>query len=95
MRLEALDLWVVDQLDGRILDGAVRPFGLAVGPRMIRLSEPVFDAELDADAVENVRGKKPATGAMAVLGRRPTKPALPPVNDHSVGRPPKHKRRGL
>jgi hypothetical protein len=91
MRLEALDFWVVEQLDGRILDGAVRAFGLAVGPRMIRLGEPVFDA----DAVENMRGKKPAAGAMAVLGRRPTKGALPPVNDHSVGRPPKHRRRGL
>ena len=68
MRFEALDIGVVEQLDGRVLDGAIHAFGLAVGPRMIRLGEPVFDAVLDADPIENVGAKEPAAGAAAVLG---------------------------
>lgn len=67
MRLEALDIGVVEQLDGRILDGAVHAFGLGVGPWMVRLGEPVLDAVLDTDPVENVRAKEPAAGAVAVL----------------------------
>src|SRR5215203_5153422 len=41
-------------LDGGVLDGAVHPFRLAVGPRMARLGEPVLDAVVAADAVEDV-----------------------------------------
>ncbi len=46
VRLKVLDIGVVEQLDGRILDGSVHAFGLAVGPWMVRLGEPVLDAEL-------------------------------------------------
>jgi len=43
---------VVIALDGGVLDGAVHSFDLAVGPRMVGLGEPVFDAVLTADLVE-------------------------------------------
>ena len=45
---------VVVALDGRLLEGAVHPLDLAVGPRMVRLGEPVLDAVLAADLVEAV-----------------------------------------
>ena len=41
-------------LDGSVLDGAVHPLHLAVGPRMVRLVEPMFDAALTADLIEAV-----------------------------------------
>ena len=45
---------VVVALDGRLLEGAVHPFDLAICPWMVWLGEPVFDAVLIADAVEHV-----------------------------------------
>ncbi len=69
VRFEALDIRVVEQFEGRVLDGAVHAFGLAVGPRMIRLGEPVLDAVLDADPVENVQAEKSTAGAAAVFGQ--------------------------
>src|SRR5215210_8897933 len=44
MRLQRLEARVVEGLDGGLLDGAVHPFCLTVGPRMVRLGEPVLDA---------------------------------------------------
>ncbi len=87
VRFEALDIRVVEQFERRIVDGAVRAFGLtsagfsnelrspepqassAIGPRMVRLGQPVFDAMLDADSVENMRAEKSAAGAVAVFGQ--------------------------
>ena len=43
---------VMEALDGRLLDGAVHPFDLPVGPRMVRLGEPVLDVVGLADHVE-------------------------------------------
>ena len=43
---------VVIAFDGGVLDGAVHPFDLPVGPRMVRFGEPVLDAMLAADLVE-------------------------------------------
>ena len=43
---------VVEAFDGRVLDGAVHPLDLAVGPRMVRLGEPVLDVVCLADHVE-------------------------------------------
>ncbi len=54
MGLEALQVLVVERLHGGVLDGPVHPFGLAVGPGMVRLDEPVLDAVLPTDAVEHV-----------------------------------------
>jgi hypothetical protein len=43
---------VMVALDGGVLDGAVHSLDLTVGPRVLRLSEPVFDTMLKADLVE-------------------------------------------
>ena len=43
---------VMIALDGGVLDGAVHPLDLPVGPWMVRLGEPVVDAVLTADLVE-------------------------------------------
>lgn len=45
---------VVISADGRILDGAVHPLDLSVGPWMIDFGEPVLDAVLTAPHVEHV-----------------------------------------
>lgn len=39
---------------GGLLDGAVHPLDLTIGPRMLHLGQPVLDAVLAADAVEDV-----------------------------------------
>lgn len=44
--------FVVEAFDGRLLDGAIHPFDLAVGPRMIWLGEPMLDVVGFADHVE-------------------------------------------
>jgi hypothetical protein len=43
---------VVEAFDGRLLNGAVHPLDLAVGPRVVRFCEPVLDAVCVADHVE-------------------------------------------
>ena len=45
---------VVEPSDRCVLDGTVRPFDLAVRPRMLDLCEPVLDAVLAAAHVEHV-----------------------------------------
>ncbi len=66
-RLSAVSL-VVERLGGCILDGAVHALGLAVGPRMAGLGEPVFEAVLVAHAVERVAHGVPL--GRSVLGER-------------------------
>ena len=46
--------FVVIPLDGRVLDGAVHPLGLSVGPGMIGLSQPMFNPVFCTYAVERV-----------------------------------------
>ena len=53
--------------DSGFLEGAVHPFDLAVGPRMVRLGEPVLDAMLAADTVEHVQS---VAGRWASASRR-------------------------
>jgi len=62
--------------DSGFLEGAVHPFDLAVGPRMVRLGEPVLDAMLAADTVEHAcgwlhitkpRARKWDGGSLAIL----------------------------
>jgi hypothetical protein len=43
---------VMVAFDGGVLDGAVHPLDLAVGPRVVRLCQSVLDAVLAADLVE-------------------------------------------
>ena len=45
---------IVVALDGRLFEGAVHPFDLAICPWMVGLGEPMFDAVLIADAIEHV-----------------------------------------
>ena len=67
--LEAFQVVVVVDLDCGVLDRAVHPFGLAVGPRVIGLGQPVLDAMLDADAIEDVRTEQTCAGPIPVLGQ--------------------------
>jgi hypothetical protein len=46
---------VVVALDRRILDRAVHPLDLTVGPRMVYLGQPVLNIVLGTDAIEDVR----------------------------------------
>ena len=43
---------VVEAFDGRLLDGAVHPLDLTIGPRVVRLGEPVLDVVRFADHIE-------------------------------------------
>ena len=52
--LQALQVGVVEHLDGSVLDGPVDPLGLAVRPGMIRLRQFVGDPVFPADPVENM-----------------------------------------
>src|SRR4051812_38976445 len=85
MSLEALQVGVVEHLDGGIFDGAVHPLGLAVGPGMIRLRQLVGDPVLTADPVEDV----PDPGRrwpIAVLGQVSERSANAMAPDQVRGR---------
>src|SRR5829696_628544 len=59
--LEALQIRVVEHFDRGVLDRAVHPLSLSVGPWVVGFGEPVLDAVLPADPVEDV-GAQPSTG---------------------------------
>jgi hypothetical protein len=48
----------MEGLDGGLLDRADHAFGLAVGPGMIRLDQPVLDAIFKADAPEDMQERQ-------------------------------------
>ena len=48
---------VVISFDGGVLDGAVHPFDLPVGPGMVRFGQPVLDAVLTAEPVEQMHAE--------------------------------------
>jgi len=52
----------MEGFDGRFLDGAHHPLGLAVGPRVVGLGQPVLDVILEADPLEDV--DQPSLSAM-------------------------------
>ncbi len=54
MLLELVVRLIVITLDGRVLNGAIHPLDLSVSPRMIDFSQPMLDAVLLADAVEQM-----------------------------------------
>ena len=56
---------VVVALDGGVLDRAVHAFDLAVGPRMIRLGQPVLDVVRRTDHVE---AHRPGGDGVSVSG---------------------------
>ena len=45
---------IVKALAGRVLDGRVHPFDLAIGPRVLHLCQAMLDTVLVADPVEDV-----------------------------------------
>src|SRR3546814_14862606 len=55
MTPQVVERGVVEGANGRVLDRADHSFGLAGGPRMIRLGEPVLDAAIGADPPEDMR----------------------------------------
>ena len=46
--------FVVKVLDGHVFDSAVHPLDLTVGPGMVHLCQPMLDAVLIANAVEDM-----------------------------------------
>ena len=51
------------------LNCPVHPFGLTVGPWMIRLRQPMFDAMLEANAIEDVWPEESPGRSLSVLGQ--------------------------
>ena len=72
---EFIDRRIVEGFDGCFLDGSDHAFGLAVGPRVIRLGQPMLDAVSRAGAAEDMadpalRGALIAIGELdAVVGQ--------------------------
>ncbi len=66
MILELLVAVVVVAPDGGFLDGAVHPFDLTIGPRVIGLGEAVLDAVAPAGAIEGVAAP-PGGWSLAIL----------------------------
>ena len=56
---------VVEAFDGRVLDGAVHPFDLTIGPGMVDAGEAVLDAMLLASHGEHM-GHVPGCGSVGV-----------------------------
>jgi len=69
VRLEAFEVFVVEDFDRGVFDGSVHSLCLAVGPGMIGLGQPVLDPMFDADAIEDVRAEETPAGAFAILGQ--------------------------
>ena len=59
---------IVTAFDGGVLNGAVHPFDLPVGPWMVRFGQPVLDAVLAADLVGAIDAH-PGGPAVAVVGQ--------------------------
>ena len=69
MGFQALQVRVVESLDGGFLDGAVHPFGLPVRPRVIRFRQLVNNAVFIAHPAKDVHSQKGMDGLVAVLGQ--------------------------
>ena len=65
--LQTFEAWVVEDLDGRLFDGPVHSLGLTIRPRVIRLCQPVLDAVLGTDTIEDVGAEIPLRGSVPVL----------------------------
>jgi hypothetical protein len=66
-RFQALEVFVMEGLHGRIFDRPVHSLGLSVGPRMVGLGQTVLDVVLDADAIEDVRTETSSARPSPVL----------------------------
>jgi hypothetical protein len=73
MASEFIMSFVIEALDGSVLDGAVHPLDLAIGPRMLRLGETVIDVVAGAGHFEGVSPEELLTcDHLLDLGQRPT-----------------------
>ena len=74
---------VVVPFDGRVLDRPVHPLDLAIGPRMVRFCEPMFDPVRLTDHVEPHRPRDDGVSVARLLGEldavAPREVALPQV----------------
>ena len=66
MRAQLVVAFVVEAFDGRLLDCAVHPLDLSVGPRVVGLREPMLDVVGLADHVE-AHLTRPGGVAVAML----------------------------
>ena len=57
MRSKARMRGVEEPANGCLLDSAIHPFDLTVGPRMVEFREPMVDPVLGARVVKGVRPK--------------------------------------
>ena len=60
--------FVVEAFDGRLLDGAVHPFDLAIRPRVVGLGEAMLDVVCTADHVEAHRTREDRVSVARLLG---------------------------
>lgn len=67
VRLQACQIFVVEDLDGRILDRPIHALGLPIGPGMVGLGQTMLDAVLDANAIEDVRSEELSARSSPVL----------------------------
>ena len=59
----------MEDLDGRVFDRPVHSLGLTIRPRMIRLCQPVLDAVLGTDTIEDVGADIAARAPFLFFGR--------------------------
>ena len=101
MAAQFVDRRVMEGFDGGLLDSAHHPFGLAVGPWVIGLGEPMLDAVCLADAAEDMAdpSQRPALVTLnklyAVVGQDGVDPVGHRLDQHAQegcrgerGRPP-------
>jgi hypothetical protein len=69
MSLETIQVIVMERSDSCFLDRSVHPLGLAVGPGMVRLCQPVLDAMLETNAIEDMRPEETPGWSLTVLGQ--------------------------
>src|SRR6202171_186962 len=67
MGLQAVEVVVVEDFDGGVLDGSVHALGLAVGPGMVGLGQAMLDAVGGAGTVEDMRAEVTPAGALSVF----------------------------
>jgi len=83
---ERFDAWIVEGFRGGVLDGAVHPLGLAVGPRVIGFGEAMLDPVLLADAVEDVAAEHGDDFAVAAQVFREVGEGHAVIGEHGVDR---------
>jgi hypothetical protein len=67
--LQALEARVVEGLDGRLFNRPVHSLGLTVRPRVIWLGQPMLNAILGADPIEDNGGPR-YWSSLSTLGAR-------------------------